>query len=193
MGEGTPRERIPYAEYLVREIDSPIKHEWYDGRTYAMAGGTLAHSRLAARMTAELLRLADACGCAVFNADGRVRVPATGRAAYPDVSVVCGEVAHDDEDPDAIVNPTVIVEVLSDTTERDDRGEKFHHYRRMESLLHYVRVSQHEARIEVFTRGDDPRWSLAVAEKGEHVSLDALRGTLSVDDVYRGVALSQRA
>lgn len=192
MGSAAPRTYVDYPAYLAIERETDRKHEWYDGQVYAMAGGTLAHSQLSARMTTELSRLADARGCRVFNSDGKLRVLATGRATWPDASVVCGPVARDPEDPDAMTNPVVIVEVLSDATERDDRGEKFHHYRRIASLRHYVLVSQHEARVEVLTRVEGGRWELAVAEAGETFALDALGGAVAVDAVYRSVELTPR-
>ncbi len=193
MGSVAARPWLDYAAYLALERESDQKHEWYDGQAYAMAGGSLAHSQLSTRMTTELSRLADACGCAVFNSDARLRVPATGRATYPDASVVCGPLARDPEDPNAMNNPTVLVEVLSDATERDDRGEKFHHYRRIPTLRHYVLVSQHEPRVEVLTRGEGGRWELAVAEQGERITLTALGGDIAVDHLYRGVELTPRA
>ncbi len=192
MGSAAPRAYVDYATYLAIERETDQKHEWFDGQVYAMAGGTLVHSQLSTRMTTALSRLADVCGCSVFNSDAKVRVPATGRATYPDASVVCGPVAPDPEDPTAMNNPSVLVEVLSDSTESDDRGDKFHHYRRLDSLKHYVLVSLHERRVEVLTRTDHGRWELAVAEAGERFELAALGGGIAVDQVYQGVALTPR-
>jgi Uma2 family endonuclease len=192
MGDAASVLRIDYATYLALERDSDQKHEWLDGQVYGMAGGSIAHSQLAVQMGAALLHLAHACGCRVFGSDAKVRVRTTGLATYPDVCVVCGAIVRDPEDTHAINNPSVLVEVLSDSTERYDRGEKFHHYRHLDSLKHYVLVSQHEARVEVFTRGENGRWELAVAEAGETFALSALGGSIAVDQVYADVELTPR-
>ena len=110
-----------------------------------MAGGTPEHGRLAAALAGELRGKLRGRPCAVFSSDVRIRIAATDRTTYPDLSVVCGKRETAADDPDALVNPIVIVEVLSDSTEADDRGAKFAHYRRLESLREYVLVSQHES------------------------------------------------
>jgi Uma2 family endonuclease len=113
-----------------------------------------------------------------------VRVRATDRTTYPDLTVVCGPAEAPDEDPEAVTNPTVLVEVLSDGTEASDPGEKFAHYRQLASLREYVLVAQKERRIEVFRRQDDGRWTLEEAGAGRSVSLAALGIELAVNDVY---------
>jgi Uma2 family endonuclease len=192
MGNAAPVLRIDYATYLALERDSDQKHEWLDGQVYAMAGGSIAHGQLATQAIIEISRLATACGCRVFGSDVKVRVRATGLATYPDGSVVCGAIERDPEDSNAITNPSVLVEVLSDSTERYDRGEKFHHYRHLDSLKNYVLVSQHEPRVEVFTRSAHGRWELTVAEAGQTFALSALEGSIAVDQVYADVELTPR-
>lgn len=181
---------VSYADYLAMERVSDVRHEWYNGRTYAMAGGTIAHGELASSMQRELGTLALACGCRVFSSDVKIRVLATGLATYPDASMICGPLRRDPADPDAITNPTLIVEVLSDSTEGYDRGEKARHYRQIPSLRDYVLVSQHEPRIEVYSREGD-HWALRAVEAGEAIALTALVGALVVDRVYQGVELTQ--
>lgn len=178
-----------YEDYLALERCEDRRYEWFNGRVFAMAGGTLPHAELGAAVAGELRTLALACGCKVFSADAKVRVLATGLATYPDASVVCGPVERDPEDAHAMTNPTLLVEVLSDATEGYDRGEKAEHYRHIPSLRDYVLVSQHAARIEVHSREGD-HWTLRVVGPGESVPLTALRGVLSVDRVYQGVELS---
>ncbi|WP_437335163.1 Uma2 family endonuclease [Sorangium sp. So ce394] len=175
-----------YAEYLEQERASPTKHEYLGGEIFDMAGGTPEHARLGANVTAELRAALRQRTCAVFSSDLRVRVLATGLATYPDVSVVCGKLAHDPEDEHAVVNPLVLVEVLSDSTEAYDRGEKFAHYRRIPSLKEYVLVSQAHPRIEVFRRNEDGSWTLYEAGPGERARLASIDGVLDVDEVYRG-------
>ena len=122
-------------------------------------------------------------GPGVFDRRRRVRIVETDRTTYPDLSVVCGKHASAADDPNALVNPVVIVEVLSKDTEADDRGEKFAHYRRLESLREYVLVNQHTRRIEVFRREGD-HWSFYEFGAGAFVPLSSLDCRLSVDEIY---------
>ncbi len=179
---------MDFGAYLELERAEGRKLEWFGGRVYAMAGGTLAHAELAAAMIAELRALVHPKGCRVYTSDAKVRVVATGMATYPDVSVVCGTVARDRDDANAMTNPIVLVEVLSEGTEAYDRGDKFAHYQELPSLQHYVLVSQYEARIEVYTRADDG-WVLRAARAGGQAELSALGGAVSVDRVYAGIML----
>ncbi len=188
MGEAAAQPRVDYETYLAIERETDRKHEWFDGRVYAMAGGTLEHSDLSGQMILELGLLARTCGCRVHTSDAKVRVLATGLATYPDAAVVCGKVERDPEDRNAMTNPSVLVEVLSDSTEGYDRGDRFHHYRQIPALRDYV--SQHERRIEVYSRDARGRWVLSVAGAGGAVSLTALNGTIEVDRVYEGVELT---
>ncbi|WP_104981923.1 Uma2 family endonuclease [Sorangium cellulosum] len=182
-----PARKITYthAEYLEQERTSPTKHEFLNGEILTIAGGTPEHARLCLRVGAELRAQLRGRPCAAYSSDLRVRVQATGLSTYPDVSVVCGRLERDLQDKDAALNPIVLVEVLSDSTEAYDRGQKFAHYRRIPSLREYVLVSQHEQRIEVFHRNEDDSWTLRDARAGEGAQLSAIGCTLSVDEVYR--------
>ena len=129
------RHRYTYDEYLVYERDSGLKHEYEDGEITAMAGGSRRHNALALRVGAAL----DASrgrGWIAFQSDQKVRVLATGKASYPDVTLVCGPIEGDPADPTGatITNPTVLVEVLSPSTEEEDRGNKWRHYQLLPSL-----------------------------------------------------------
>jgi len=180
--------KLSYEDYLALERSSGLRHEWLDGRVYAMAGGTLAHGALAVAVLAELRALALPCGCVAYSSDAKVRIEETGLSTYPDGAVVCGRVEVSPRDRHAMTNPTVIVEVLSDSTEAYDRGEKWAHYRRLASLRDYVLVSQHTARIELYSREGD-HWTLREAGPGESLALTGLTGVLSVDRVYAGITL----
>ena len=127
--------------------------------------------------------------CAPLSSDARVRVPATTLATYPDLSVVCGPEEHDPEDPDSVTNPTVLVEVLSRSTERYDRGQKFEHYQRLMSLQDYVLVAQDGPRIERYHRLADGTWTYEARGPGEVLQLQSIGVTLSIDEVYAGLAL----
>ncbi len=152
MVEHAAHHRFSYAEYLARERETGLRHEFLDGRVFAMAGGTPEHARLIAEVTFVLRRALDPTRCRVFSPDLRVRIPTTGLSTYPDVAVVCGPVEVDAEDANAVVNPSVLVEVLSPGTEAYDRGEKWAHYRRIEALQAYVLVSPVAERLEAFVR-----------------------------------------
>jgi len=152
---------------------------------YDMAGGTPDHARLAAAVTAQFVVQLRGRPCSAFSSDLKIKVPATGLTTYPDVSVVCGKVETTKESPNVVTNPTLLVEVLSDSTEAYDRGEKFAHYRRLSSLREYVLVSQHKPQIEVFRRNEGGRWELAEeAGAGERVALTSVGCVLVVDEVY---------
>jgi Uma2 family endonuclease len=175
---------MSYAAYLEAERRADRRHEYLRGEVYAMAGGSPEHARLAAAVSGELRAALRGRPCAVFSSDLRVRIEETDRTTYPDVTVVCGERRVSAVDPDALTNPTLIVEILSDSTESDDRGEKFAHYRRLASLCEYVLVSQRARRVEVFRRTADG-WTLHEAGPSETLRLASIEATLSVDDLYR--------
>jgi Uma2 family endonuclease len=176
--------RMTYAEYLALERGSEVKHEYVNGQVYAMAGGTPDHGRLAMNVGRLLGAALAGKPCAVFSSDVRVRIESTGRSTYPDLTVVCGRLARAGDDADAIVNPIVLVEVLSDSTEASDRGDKFAHYRRLPSLREYVLVSQTTPRIEVFRRREGGDWVLSEAGPGEAARLESIDVALPVDEVY---------
>lgn len=184
MNEPARKLTFTFAEYLAQERAGEAKHELINGEIFDMAGGTIEHARLASNVGAELHAQVRGKPCAVFSADLLVRVLATGMATYPDLSVICGRIERDPADENVAVNPIILVEVLSDSTESKDRGEKFAHYRRIPSLKEYVLVSQHEPRIEVFRRNEDGSWTLSEAESGGRVKLASIDGELSVDAVY---------
>jgi Uma2 family endonuclease len=147
------RHRYSYEQYLACERDSGVKHEYEDGEITAMAGGTRRHNALASRISAAL-EAARKPGCVAFQSDQRVRVLATGKATYPDASVVCGPIEGDPTDPSGqtITNPVLLVEVLSPSTEEEDRGNKWQHYQLIPSLQEYVLVSQTHPRVEHYRR-----------------------------------------
>jgi Uma2 family endonuclease len=176
--------RMTYAEYLAAEAVAEVRHEFLNGEVWAMAGGTPEHGALAVSMTLALGAALRAKPCRGYSSDVRVRIPDTGLSTYPDLSVVCGPLETAPDDKDAITNPIVLVEVLSDSTEAYDRGAKWAHYRRIPSLREYVLVSQAEPRIEVFRRIDAGRWELLEARPGETIELQSLGVLLDVATVY---------
>lgn len=180
-----PGGRISFLEYLAHEAQADHKSEWYDGAIVAMAGGTISHARLSATVTGLLHAQLRGKRCTPYSSDLMLRVLATGLATYPDVTVICGPPEVDPESAHVVTNPTVLVEVLSDSTEAYDRGEKFvAHYQKIPSLRQYVLVSQREARIEVFHRNDDGSWTLHVHRRGDTAALTSIGCSLAVDEVF---------
>jgi len=177
------RQRASYAEYLALEGVSETKHEYIAGTTVAMAGGSIELGRLVSRLTSLLSLALDGRPCIVLPADVRVRIRAADRATYPDLHVVCGPLERDADDEQAVVNPVVVVEVLSDSTAEGDRGDEFADYRRLKSLREYVLVSQRERRVDVYRR-DGRRWILDEHGPRDELTLDAISVRLAVDDIY---------
>jgi len=169
---------VTYEEYLAFERASETKHEYVNGEAFAMAGGSREHARLAGALIAALGRGLEGKPCATFTSDVRVRIEATGRSTYPDVTVVCGKVEASAIDEDAITNPTVLVEVLSPSTEKDDRTDKWAHYRRPPSLREFVLVPSEDPRVEVYCR----------EERGWHY-LELTTGTLELVSIGVGIDL----
>ncbi|WP_438041225.1 Uma2 family endonuclease [Sorangium sp. So ce128] len=185
-----PAHRIhyTYAEYLALEASSNVKHEYLDGQIYAMAGGTPEHAALAAAVIGLLFPELRRGRCRAYDADLRVRVPSTGLATYPDVTVVCGPLERDTQDEQAVTNPTLIVEVLSRSTEEYDRGDKFEHYKRLPSLRQYVLVSHRERCMEIWTRDADGGFTSAIAREGDVALLASIGARLDVRELYEAAA-----
>jgi Uma2 family endonuclease len=160
------RHHYTYEEYLAYEHDNELKHEYEDGEIVAMAGGSPRHSALASRISAAVENTRPP-GCTAFQSDMRVRVLATGRATYPDVSMVCGAIELDaaDRSGTTITNPALLVEVLSPSTEEVDRGSKWRDYQLIPSLQEYVLVSQ-ESRIEIYRRLESGSWEYLDVREG---------------------------
>jgi Uma2 family endonuclease len=174
---------MTYAEYLAAEALADVRHEFLDGDVWAMSGGTPEHAALAAAIIQALGSGIRNKPCRVFTSDLRIHVEETGLSTYPDVAVVCGRAATAPADPHAVINPTVLVEVLSDSTEAYDRGVKFAHYR-ISSLQAYLLVSQTEPRLEVYRRTDAGLWLLSEARRGETIEVAPLAVHLDVTAIY---------
>jgi Uma2 family endonuclease len=175
------RSHVTPDEYLAWERNQPARHEFYRGEVFAMAGGSLRHNALCASLI-EALR----GRCVVLTSDQRVVAANRERYVYPDVSIVCGPVIAEPGTSDVLANPTILVEVLSESTEQYDRGVKWEGYQRIESLTDYVLVSQSEQRIEHFRRDRTRTWLYQFAAGGERLVLsnDAV---LDVDAIFAGL------
>lgn len=180
-------------EYLALEAASDSKHEFVDGAIIGMAGASPAHNALAATATVALGLLSRGKPCVTLTSDQRIHVPATGLYTYPDVLVACGERRYkNDQPPPALLNPTVIVEVTSDTSEDYDRGKKFLNYQSIAELRDYVIVSHRERRVDHYRRSDHGEWIVASHTTEEaRVVLSGLDGSFTVKDLYDGVDLTE--
>lgn len=180
-----PKKRLTAEEYLEFERNSEIKHEFYNGRIYAMAGAKRNHNKIALNIGSEIRTHLKGRKCEAYPSDMRIYIPRFGLYTYPDVSVVCGKPEFQDAVLDTLLNPVLLIEILSDSTESYDRGKKFQHYRSIESLQEYVLVSQNEARIEKYIRQGDGFWVLSEAVGIESsIMFESIDCPISLAEVY---------
>lgn len=162
------KKRYTAKEYLELERQAEYKSEFVDGEIFALAGATRAHNLIALNCGAELRQHLKGGPCETYTSDMRVQLADSTRYTYPDVVVVCGRGEFTDEERDTLTNPTVLIEILSPSTESYDRGEKFQHYRKLTSLQTYVLISQRRPLVEIYERQADDAWLLE-----EYSSLEA--------------------
>lgn len=188
MALAEPIRKLTESEYLEIERAAEFKSEFFDGEVFAMSGGSPRHSLIAVNFVSELRRVLRGKPCRPYNSDLRIKVEASGLITYPDLSVVCGPLEFLDEHGDTVVNPTLIIEVLSPSTEGYDRGKKFDNYRLIPSLREYVLVSQERPFIARYFKKDDGEWVLRDASGVEAVlHLDSLDETVSLAEIYLDV------
>ncbi len=184
-----PSTPLTEEQYLRIEREAETKSEFHDGQMFAMAGGSPNHAMLSNRVGALLDRQVPP-ECRTFNSDLRIKVASAGLYTYADCSVVCGELQYSDHQPDVILNPLLIVEVLSPSTEGYDRGKKFESYRTIPTFREYLLVHQDRQHVEHYSRQDDGSWLLR-----EHIGTDAavaiarLSVHIPLADLYRGLSV----
>jgi Uma2 family endonuclease len=177
------RVHYTYAEYLAMEEASSVRHEYLDGEIYAMAGGSPDHAALAAALIS-VIRSQLPPGCRTFTSDLRVRIPATGLTTYPDAAVVYGPTERAADDALAVVNPVVLIEVTSPSTEEYDRNEKLRNYKNLPSLREVLIASHREPHLTLHRR-DESGWSTLTAHQGGALTLSSVGVVVDVDEVYR--------
>lgn len=187
---GYRHHRYTYAQYVALEQDSPTKHEFFDGEIYAMAGGSEDHSALAASVLAALVTgLADR-PCRVHTSDLRIYVEAVGLATFPDGSVIGGSLQQHPPSPDATaLNPLILLEVTSDSSEEYDTNGKLEAYKTIPTLREVILVSHRERRITIHRREADGTWVMRVAIAGGRVSVESFGAELIVDTIYRNSSI----
>src|SRR5438093_9705910 len=189
----TTQTKVRYTpeEYLVLERKSEHKSEYFGGEIFAMSGASERHNLVVTNLVRELSLQLKGRPCKTYSSDMRVKVAPTGLYTYPDVMVVCDKTLFDDEQEDTLLNPSVIIEVLSKSTEGYDRGEKFAHYRKLESLTDYLLVSQTKHRVERYVRQPDSQWLLSETEGLENtLPIGSINCVLSLAEVYDKVEMS---
>ena len=185
-----PKQFFSAAEYLAFERENPYKSEYYAGEIFALAGASRRHNLITTNVIAALHAQLRGRTCTVYSSDMRVKVSQTGLYTYPDALVVCGRELFDDRDQDTLLNPAVIFEVLSKSTENYDRGKKFKNYRTLESLQEYVLIAQDSCHVEHYLRQDDSQWLLSDADELQAVvHLPSVDCVLALADVYDKVDL----
>lgn len=177
-----PKPRYTPQQYLQLERQAEFRSEYMNGEIIAVAGASRQHNRITLNIGSALTGLLQATPCEPFTTDMRVRI-SPARYTYPDAVVACGELEFEDTGLDTLINPVVIIEVLSPTTETDDRGWKFAHCRRSKTLVDYVLVSQDRPFIEHYTRRDQDLWTLR--------ELDGLSDVLRLPSIGCELPLSQ--
>jgi Uma2 family endonuclease len=184
--------RLTPQEYLAQERLAEYRSEYLRGEVFAMAGASTKHSLIKDNVSREAGNQLKDGPCRVVTSDQRVKVGSTGLYTYPDVVVFCDEPQYEDKMFDTLLNPRVLVEVLSPSTEQYDRGAKFEHYRQLPSLQEYILISQDRALVERYVRQPDNSWPVTVFEELSQVFVFAsIPVQIPLEEIYRGVQLSE--
>lgn len=182
--------RLTPEDYLAIERSAEFKSEYFDGEIFAMTGASEPHNLVVTNATRELSVQLKKRPCKLYANDMRVKVDPTGLYTYPDLVVVCGKAQFDDTHLDTLLNPTLIIEVLSDSTEAYDRGRKFEHYRKLESLAEYVLIAQNRPHIESYRRQPDHHWLLTECDGLDSVlRLDSIDCAIVLAEIYDKIDL----
>lgn len=185
-----PKTFLTEQEYLAIERRADFRSEYYRGEMFAMAGSRYEHTRIKDNVSCLLASALEKTSCFPLTSDMRVHIPATTLYTYPDVVVVCGNPEFQDQQHDVLLNPHVIIEVLSESTEKYDRGAKFQQYQHLTSLREYILVAQDEARVERYVRQPNNDWLLTnFVGLDASVTVQSVQATIPLLQVYEGVEL----
>jgi len=187
---GLAQQKILYSpeEYLELERRAETRHEYSDGEIFEMAGGNKRHNGISANLVRLLGNQLLEQDCVVYGSDMRVQIASTGKYTYPDVVAVCGEEIFEDETEDTLLNPMLIVEVLSKSTEAYDRGAKFEYYQTIESFREYILITQEPFRVEQFVRKEKNVWTyFEFRRPDDKVKLNSIDCELLLRDIYHKI------
>lgn len=185
-----PKRLLTQDEYLAQERHAPFKSEYYRGEVFAMAGAKYPHNRVKENLSRLIGNALSNTPCFPLSSDMRVHIPATTLYTYPDIVVVCGKPVFQDSNEDVLLNPRVIIEVLSESTEKYDRGAKFRQYQQIDSLNEYILVAQNEARIECFVRQPGNQWLLSnYTGIDVEMLVTSVNVSIPLSAIYEGVEL----
>ena len=185
--------QISPAEYLAGERKADIRHEYFAGEVFAMAGASREHNQISANIVRLLGNQLLEKPCSVFASDMKVKVKKKAKYSYPDIVVVCEKEEYEDEHNDILLNPIVIIEILSDSTEAYDRGDKFSHYQGIPSFTEYILISQYSFKMELFTRQPDNSWRYMIYQNEEDILLiETIECGLPLAEVYRKVRFAEQ-
>jgi Uma2 family endonuclease len=183
-----PKSSLTPQQYLAQERKAEFKSQYFRGEMFAMAGASREHNLIVANIVRELGNALKGRRCEVYPSDMRVKVAKSGLYTYPDATVVCSEPEFEDDQFDTLTNPTVLVEVLSDSTESYDRGGKFRRYREIDSLKEYVMISQDQASVECYLRQTGGQWLLKETQSlDESVTFESIQVTIPLAELYRSI------
>ncbi|MBI3248073.1 MAG: Uma2 family endonuclease [Deltaproteobacteria bacterium] len=186
-----PKAYITPEDYLAIERQAEYKSEYFNGEMFAMAGVSERHATIIANTMYVFVGQLKGRPCKAYSNDLRVRVSPTGLYTYPDIVVVCGQAQFADDHKDTLLNPTLIVEVLSESTKDYDRGEKFEHYRSLASFNEYVLIAQERHHVEHCVRQPDNRWLLAETNRrADALQLSSISCTLALTEIYDKVEMA---
>lgn len=181
-------QQMTLEEYLEFDYNAEGRYEYFDGEVFEMSGGSPEHSLLGSRISRLLGNQIDAKGCSVYNSEVQIKVPTMLPYRYGDVSALCGKPIYEDlGNQRLLINPTLIVEVLSPSTENFDRDLKFKAYKSIESLREYLLISQNEKFVTLYTKYNEKFWFQSEYVSGETLKLESLECELNVDEIYQGI------
>ncbi len=184
------KQKMTPEDYLEFEKNSELRHEYFDGEIFAMVGARKNHNRVSSNTSSILWNQLKSTQCDVFISDMRVKIAEIDKYTYPDIVVACDKVEFVEEELDSLLNPVVIIEILSDTTESYDRGLKFTHYRLIESLQEYILISQYHCQVEKFKRDNEREgiWFYSSVEDiNSSIKIDSINCELALSEVYHRV------
>ncbi|MCI5145243.1 MAG: Uma2 family endonuclease [Candidatus Electrothrix sp. AR3] len=185
--------QISPEEYLTGERESDMRHEYFAGEVFAMAGASREHNQISTNIVRLLGNQLLEKPCSVFASDMKVKVKKKKKYSYPDIVVVCEKEEYEDEHNDVLLNPVVLIEILSDSTEAYDRGDKFSHYQDIPSFTEYILVSQYTFKMERFTRQPNNSWVYTIYQGEKDIlSIETIDCELPLAEVYRKVRFAEQ-